>query len=297
MKVDPPSPVAGASFLLRDVLAGAVERLAAAGCETPRLDAELLLAHTLGQDRSWLYLYPRRPLLNQEADRFQELLERRERREPVAYITGRKEFFGLEFLVNQTVLIPRPETELLVETALDLARGRSPLTIADVGAGSGCIAITLALKLAAGFFYALDISAPALAVARQNAARHGIDGRVIFLQGDLLQPLAGPLDLIVSNPPYVSRADLNGGALPPEVAGYEPRLALDGGQAGLELVRRLLAQAETRLSPGGSLLVEIGSDQGPAVSALAAAHFRHAAIEVKKDLAGLDRLLVVRTAA
>jgi release factor glutamine methyltransferase len=277
-----------------------MQRLAAAGCETPRLDVEVLLAHSLGQERSWLYTHFKEPLDPNKLDQFYHLLRRREQREPVAYIIGRKEFFGLDFVVNRHVLIPRPETELLIETALQLAthklqitQGRSQLIGLDVGTGSGCIAVTLAKMLPAVSFLALDISAQALNVARQNAVRHQVANRIIFLQGDLLQPLAGPFDLIVSNPPYISHAELATSIIQPEVKRYEPHLALDGGRAGLRPIRRLLWQAREKLRQGGYVLVEIGATQGQAVEQLAAACFPGAAIQIKKDLAGLDRLLLV----
>lgn len=280
---------------IRQVLARAMQRLAAAGNDSPRLDAEVLLAFVLGQDRAWLYRYPTAHLDRAALDRLAELLSRREQREPIAYLTGSKEFFGLEFEVNPSVLIPRPETELLVEAALQLAQGRSPLSIVDVGTGSGCIAVALARHLPAARIGAVDISPRALTVARRNTQRHGVAGRVILVQADLLQPVAGPFDLIVSNPPYVSHSELAAGDMQPEVALYEPRLALDGGKEGLAVISRLLSQATTKLKPGGWVLVEIGAAQGPAALRLAAGYFPGAIIELKQDLAGLDRLLVINS--
>ena len=303
---------------VKSILETAIHRLAAAGCDTPRLDAELLLAHRLGQERTWLYLHLSDPLDENQANKFEALLHRREQREPVAYIIGRKEFFGLEFEVNPQVLIPRPETELLIETALQIYdlrfthRGplapiydlnlnpnlnsqftihNSQFTIADIGTGSGCIAIALAKNLPSASILAIDASPEALQLARRNAERHEAAGRIIFRQGDLLASLAEPVDLIVSNPPYVSRPEL--AVAMPEVRQYEPRQALDGGEDGLELIRRLLPQAKEKLNPDGHLLVEIGSTQGQAVTQLAKIHFPQANIQIKKDLAGLDRLLVV----
>ena len=285
---------------LRDVLERATQRLTQAGCDTPRLDAEVLLAHALSQNRTWLYLHPVEALDESQQDRFNHLLSRRERREPVAYITGLKAFFGLEFQVTPQVLIPRPETELLVETAIEMAQSQSarpnsqaPVSIAEVGTGSGCIAIALAKNLAGASIFALDTSEAALQLARQNAIRHAVEAKLIFLRGDLLQPLTNPVDLIVSNPPYLSRSDLL--AASPEVSRYEPRLALDGGEDGLDVIRRLLPQTREKLKPGGSLLIEMGAGQGHAVIELAQIHFPDATtIRVKQDLAGLDRLLVVR---
>jgi release factor glutamine methyltransferase len=215
----------------------------------------------------------------------------------VAYLLGHKEFFGLEFQVNPHVLIPRPETELLVETAIEwsiinnqLSIVNGKFTIADVGTGSGCIAVALAKHLPKASLVAIDASPEALRLARLNAERHAV--QITFLSGDLLEPLAEPVDLMVSNPPYVSQAEL--AAAMPEVSVYEPRLALDGGEDGLDVVRRLLSQAKEKLKPGGALLVEIGASQGQAMIKLAQTHFPGAVIQIKKDLAGLDRLLVVQ---
>jgi release factor glutamine methyltransferase len=281
---------------IREVLEAAVQRLTWAGCNTPRLDAEVLLAHVLDKDRTWLYLWPEFELDRRRYNYFSELVTRRERREPVAYLTGLKSFFGLEFLVNSDTLIPRPETELLVETALQLASHNTPLTIADIGTGSGCIAIALATHLAEARIFAIDISPQAIQMAWRNAERHQVLDRITFLIGNLLLPLAGPVDFIVSNPPYIRYAELRPPLTMAEVYQYEPHLALDGGLDGLLIIRRLLAQAREKLKPEGTLLVEIGATQGDAVRKLAATHFPEATITIKKDLAGLDRLLVVQQA-
>lgn len=303
---------------VKTVLETAIHRLTIAGCDTPRLDAEVLLVHSLGRERSWLYLHHSDPLDENQAKQFEELLHRRQQREPVAYLVGHKEFFGLEFQVNPYVLIPRPETELLVETALqiyDLRPVPRPgvftiydfksqtsnrkskivnpkLKVVDVGTGSGCIAVTLAKYMPDASIIAIDTSPEALHLARLNAERHAVTDQVTFLLGDLLDPLVEPVDLIVSNPPYVSKPEL--AAAMPEVSKYEPRLALDGGPDGLEVIRRLLPQARKKLIPGGSMLLEIGSGQGQAILQLAQSHFPGANIQVKPDLAGLDRLLVVQ---
>jgi release factor glutamine methyltransferase len=282
------------AMTIATVLGTAVERLNRVGCNTPQLDAEVLLAHTLNQDRTWLYTHFTAQLQAERQEQFFKLIARRSQREPVAYIVGHKEFFGLEFLVDSATLIPRPETELLVETALQLTSPDEPLTIADVGTGSGCIAISLATRLQAAIVFALDISAGALQVARHNAQRNQISNSITFLLGNLLEPLSAPVDLIVSNPPYVSQAELKAPLTPPEVNQYEPRLALDGGHDGLGLIRQLLLQAKQKLNPKGRLLVEIGSGQGQAVRQLALGCFPRADIQLKQDLAGLDRLLVVQ---
>jgi release factor glutamine methyltransferase len=314
--VDRPSlPTLQSSSLLRDILAAAIDRLTTAGCDTPRLDAEVLLAHVLGQDRTWLYAHPQVSLDEDQLNRFAALLYRREQREPVAYLIGSKEFYGLEFAVNPHVLIPRPETELLVETALRIldfalrASGGFPILdgkskienprpsdgqskIVDVGTGSGCIAIALAKHFPKACVVAMDVSPEALSLAGQNARCHGVADRITFLLGDLLQPLTEPVDLIVSNPPYVSHPEL--AVAMPEVSRYEPRLALDGGEDGLEVIRRLLPQVREKLKPGGSLLIEIGSTQGFAVSKIAQKCISQADVRIEQDLAGLDRLLVVQ---
>ncbi len=279
---------------IKSVLAAATGRLTTAGCDTPSLDAEVLLAYALGQNRAWLYTHPQANPTPGQLDRFYPLLHRREQREPVAYLTGCKEFFGLEFYIDSKVLIPRPETELLVETAIELSIINYQLSIVEVRAGSGCIAVTLAKQFPAARLAAIDVSAGALDVARRNAARHGVADRISFIRGDLLQPVAGPVEMIVSNPPYVSWAEL--AATAPEIKRYEPALALAGGDDGLAVIRVLLAQAPQKLKPGGWLLVEIGSTQGAAVTRLAQKQFPRGHVQLKKDLAGLDRVLVVENA-
>ena len=271
----------------------AAQRLARAGCDSPILDAEILLAHALRQNRAWLYAHPTNIPAQSHLDKFCNLLARREQREPVAYLVGHKEFFALDFEVTPHVLIPRPDTELLVETAIAMNNEqiKGGGRIVDVGTGSGCIAVTLAKHLPAVRLIAVDRSVAALSVARRNAVRHEVMDRISFVSGDLLQALTGPFEMIVSNPPYVSRAELADTS--PEVNQYEPHLALNGGKDGLNIVRRLLAQGQAQLKPGGSLLVEIGAAQGNAVTHLAQTHFPQATISLKKDLAGRDRLLVV----
>lgn len=275
------------------VLQEATQTLAAAGCDTPRLDAEVLLAHVLGCDRAWLYAHPEHRLSPSQSSAYQFLISRRARREPVAYLTGHKEFFGLDLVVTRDVLIPRPETERLVELALQYAPTLpSPPMIADVGTGSGAIAVALAVHLPQAQVIALDTSPFALAVARRNAARHGVARRVCCIQGDLLAPLAGPLALIVANPPYLSQAELV--SAPPEVARWEPRAALNGGPEGLGVIRHLMTMAVQRLQTGGVLLMEIGAAQGAETLGLARRHFSQAAVEIALDYAGHDRLLVIR---
>lgn len=261
-----------------------------ASSATPRLDAELLLAHALGWPRARLLAErDHRPPVD-EAAAFGAMVERRSRGEPVAYLVGHREFYGLDFFVSPATLVPRPETELLVELAIAAARRRprcaEPLLIADVGTGTGAIAVALAAHLPEAVVYAVDLSAAALAVARRNVARHGLTGRVQLLHGDLLAPLPGPVDLIVSNPPYTILAEVE-----PDVRAYEPRLALDGGPDGAAVYRRLLAAAPAYLRHGGALLLEIGSWQGELVAGLLREAFPTAAVEVRQDLAGRDRVV------
>ena len=283
------------------------QRLTAAGCDTPKLDAEVLLAHVLRRGRTWLMSHPEAILAEAERSTFAKFIDRREAREPVAYLTGSKAFYGLDFVVTPDTLIPRPETELLVETALQWATSsltssssespkiqKSKYSIVDVGTGSGCIAVTLAKYLPEAHIMAVDMSASALAIARQNAERHGVAAQIKFVQGDLLAPVEKLVDMIVSNPPYVHPEELVTPVTSPEVNHYEPRLALDGGVEGLAVIQRLLAQAPDCLELGGMLLVEIGATQGNVVKKLAQAKFPAATIDIEPDLAGLDRLLVVK---
>lgn len=277
-------------------LARATAILAPVANDEARLEAEVLLRHVLGLRRAQLYAQLDRPLLADQAAAYNTLLERRLAHTPVAYLTGHREFFGLDFLVNRHVLIPRPETELLVELGLSEARrlaqlAPAGLAIADVGTGSGCVAISLAVHLPAARVYATDASAQALAVAGENCRRHGVAGQVILLPGDLLAPLPELVHIIVANLPYIPHAELE--SLPPEIRLYEPRAALDGGQDGLEAIRRLLAEAPAHLLSGGAVLLEIGHGQGQAVVALARQHFPVAAIAVHGDSGGRERVVVV----
>lgn len=267
-------------------------RLAAAGIapQEAQLEAEVLLRHVLGLDRSRLLLARGNEMGAADATRFEEAVRRRQQREPLAYITGRREFYGLEFVVDRRVLIPRPTTEGLVERALHWAEQRQALTIADVGAGSGCIAVALAVHLPQARIWASDVSTDALTLAEENAQRHQVKERIFFVQGDLLAPLPGPPDVLVSNPPYVASAEL--AQAQPELA-YEPQAALDGGPDGLAIIRRLLAAAPACLRPGGLLLVEIGAGQGEQANALAQAAFPHTQVRLERDLAGLERYLIV----
>jgi release factor glutamine methyltransferase len=234
------------------------------GIEGGRLDAELLLGDTLGLDRVGLYLNYDRPLSAGELETFRGAVGRRAKREPLAYIRGRAEFWSLPLAVSPAVLIPRPDTEVLVEEALK--RIASPCRILDVGTGSGAIAIALAHELPGAQVEGVDISREALAVARQNAERNAVAERVTLRENDLRQLQGVDFDLVVSNPPYIPTADLGG--LMPEVKQYEPLLALDGGSDGLSSYRLLSAQARTLLKPAGWLLLEVGIGQAAAVADL-----------------------------
>ena len=277
---------------VRQALALGGRCLAKEGLDTPHLDAELLLAHVLGLTRTQLYAQLQRPLSRDEVSLYEALLQRHRRREPVAYILGRKEFYGRAFLVDQRVLIPRPETELLVEQAVTLARTHGYQLIADIGTGSGCIAISLALEFPRAWVYSTDCSPGTLEVAAANCHHHQAQERVKLLQGDLLEALPEAVDMIVSNLPYVPREVLH--QLPREVAEYEPREALDGGCGGLEVIGRMLAGAGAWLRPGGALLLEIDAHQGQEASLLARDRFPQARVERYPDYAGLDRVLIVR---
>ncbi|SHJ23115.1 peptide chain release factor N(5)-glutamine methyltransferase [Desulfofundulus thermosubterraneus] len=271
------------------------------GIDAAPLEAEVLLAHVTGMDRVGLYREAGRLLTREEEEKFQELLQRRAAGEPVAYLTGCREFMGLSFRVTRDVLIPRPETELLVETALELlgrGDGARELLLADVGTGSGAIAVSLAHYLGKGTIYATDISPAALAVATENARRHRVAGHIIFLAGDLLSPLQkvlppGSLSLVAANLPYIPSAAV--GRLMPDVARYEPHLALDGGCDGLELYRRLVPQARELLAPGGYLLMEIDPSQAPLMARLLPEGTW--CYQVRRDLASRERLVVAQRMA
>ena len=255
--------------------------------ESPRLDAELLLASTLGMDRVGLYVNFERPLNKTELKDYRHKVRRRALREPVQYILSETEFWSLPFTVNPSVLIPRPDTEVLVEEVLKKVSG--PVRVLDVGTGSGIIAIALAHEIKDIQVTAMDCSQAALETARLNALRNKVETRISFLLGSLDNLPLGSFDLIVSNPPYIPSGELE--KLMPEVREYEPRLALDGGMDGLASIRQLVHQAKKALQVGGSLLVEVGFDQGQTVLSLfEMAGFKNA--YVRKDYAGVPRIVV-----
>jgi release factor glutamine methyltransferase len=267
---------------IRDALDSAVIALGAAGVDTPRLDAELLLAAAMGVDRAVIVSDPGRGIEPDAARRFMDFAARRRAREPVAYILGGKGFRSIELAVDARVLIPRPETEHLVEAVLDLPRGAR---VCDVGTGSGAIALALKAERPDLDVVATDASAEALDVARANAARLGLD--VAFHAGDLLAGVPGPLDAIVSNPPYVE----DGAELAPEIVRFEPALALRAGPDGLDLIRRLVPEAGA--TSASVVALEIGAGQSPAVTALMG-ESGFGSVGVVRDLAGIERVLVGR---
>ncbi len=280
-----------------DALRRARALLGAGGIEEAGIEAEVLLRHLLGMSRAQLYTDGDRELSEEEQRRFRTLVERRRRGEPAAYLTGHREFYGLDLLVDPRVLIPRPESELLVELALrylrDTGLASSPCLVADIGTGSGALAIALATYLPQALVYATDISPEALDVAAINCRRHGVADRVTLLQGDLLRPLPGLVDVLVANPPYVRQRDMS--SLAPEIHDHEPAVALEGGRDGLEVVRRLLPQTPGKLRPGGALFMEVGYDQGAEVRRMAEGLFPGAPVQLERDLSGIERVLTVYT--
>lgn len=254
-------------WAVREILNVATKFLAGKGIESPRLCAEVLLSHELKKSRVELYLALDQPLSRYEVARYRSLIKRRLKREPLQYITGHQEFWSLDFSVSPAVLIPRAETELLVEEAIKLREehllpDNGKPGILDLGTGSGAIAISLAKEIQNATIWASDISFEALAVARANAKRHNLDRRIRFCQGDLWQPFSNsstPFDVIISNPPYIPAEAFN--ALSPEVRYYEPRIALDGHESGMHFITRVIEEGGTYLKPGGWLLIEMDPDQ------------------------------------
>jgi release factor glutamine methyltransferase len=277
---------------VRQALQAAIERLKSQGLETPRLEAEVLLAHLLGCTRTELVTRWHLPLSPDLAAAFDHLVARRLQREPAAYLIGERAFYDVTLAVDPRVLIPRPETEQLVELALAWAgaMANEDLRVVDVGTGSGALAVVLARKLPSAQVTAIDVSADALAVAASNLARYGLTQRVCLLQGELLAPLQGrPADLIVANLPYVPHEDLP--ELMADVRDYEPHLALDGGPAGVVLIERLIDQAAKLLAPPGLLLLEIDPRQVDTLLPRARMAFPQGAVSVHVDFAGHARVL------
>lgn len=298
---------------LRTALKNGIAQLRDANVAAYTLAAELLLLHVLGRDRTWLYAHPEEVLVQADVQRFFALIARRAAGEPTQHLTGTQEFWGLEFEVTPDVLIPRPETEHLIEVALDrlalqeVRRGKPQtnagkgLQIADIGTGSGCIALALAKELPAATVYATDISPAALGVARRNALRHGVAERISFIESDLFDFVSSSsagaqfsdrlpfsFGLIISNPPYVGRREA--ASLTREVRDHEPEIALYGGEEGYEFYGNLIAQAALHLKPSGLLILELGHDSLPAVQPLLEpAHWT--SVGVSNDLAGIPRVI------
>jgi release factor glutamine methyltransferase len=272
---------------LKQALAQARRILSENNIDEASLEGELLLRYVLGISRTRLYSDLERDLSPSDEEALRQLIERRLRGEPSAYITGHREFYGLDFYVDHNVLIPRPESELLVEKAMALAQNREIAIIADIGTGCGAIAISLARNLPEAIIYATDVSAPALELAESNCRRHGVMDRVRLLPGDMLDPLPEPVDLLIANLPYVREAELpRGGPL-----SYEPVLALSGGPDGITEIERLCFQVGEKLRPGGYLLLEIGQGQGKPVSDLLQRALPSAQIEITRDFAGMERVV------
>jgi release factor glutamine methyltransferase len=296
---------------LREALKAGLKTLAESLVPSPQLAAELLLMHVLGCDRSYLYAYPEVELSEEIASRYFRSVAERATGKPTQYITGHQEFWGLDFEVTPDVLIPRPETEHVVEAVIDLARRQgfdreAPLRLVDVGTGSGCIALALAAEFPRASLFATDVSRPALEVASRNAARLGMAERVTFLESDLLGcflearapgqglnqnfSFLGAFDFVVSNPPYVAADELD--SVQREVREFEPRIAWGGLERSDEVYRRLVPQARAVLRPGGWLIVEIGYNMGETIPALLGDGWTE--IEVRPDLAGIPRVVVAR---
>lgn len=277
---------------LQDFLSDASKRLGSL-TDDPALEARVLASHVTGRPSAWLLAHPELDLTADQASALEALLQRRLDGQPLPYVIGRWEFFGLDFDLTPDVLIPRPETELLLETAIAWAQIHHPARTIDVGTGSGCIAVALAFHCRDLAITATDISPAALALAHRNAQKHGVAERVAMVECDLFPAGDSPalkFDLIVSNPPYIPTEKMK----QTPVYGREPTLALDGGADGLSVLSRLLEGAARRLSVGGLLLVEFESSLGAPVQATARENFPQAKIEIKKDLLGLDRLLAVQ---
>lgn len=287
---------------LRDCLVSASLALERAGIPDSRIEAEVLLRCALGVGRGdfWGMLYGGDFRLSEErSDRFECLLDHRLGREPLAYIVGRREFYGIEFEVSEDTLIPRQETELLVEIALERIAGRSCARVVDVGTGSGAVALAIAAHGGRGVrVAATDVSAATLEVARRNAARLGLSERVEFVQGDMLDSARGAFDVVVSNPPYIPSGDIEGLAV--EVR-REPRIALDGGADGLDPFRKLMAQASSKLAVGGMIAVELMPEQMNTARSIAAdaigANRANCEITTRKDLSGAERAIVIQRLA
>jgi len=279
--------------ILREALQSVAQTLRKAGISDALVEAELLLGHVLGISKTQLYMEPERGLASAEIKRLWNLVQRRIGHEPTAYILGHCEFYGTDFHVDRRTLIPRPETELLVEKAVELAQrifdpGKQ-ITIADIGTGCGAIAVSLALTLPQSKIYATDISASALQVAEINCQRHAVSSHVTLLQGNLLEPLPQPVDMVIANLPYIKNYEFKD--LSPEIRNFEPTIALDGGEDGLDKIQQMLEQMPGKLNYRACFLLEIGQGQGEMVTSLINSHFPQAGIELTPDLGGIERVV------
>jgi release factor glutamine methyltransferase len=282
--------------ILREALKSATQTLRRAGIADAFVEAELLLGHVLGMSKTQLHTEPERVLTSSETKHLRSLVQRRLDHEPAAYIFGHCEFYGIDFYIDYHTFIPRPETELLVEKAVELAhrishRGKR-ITISDIGTGCGAIAISLALALPQAKIYATDISIQALQVAGMNCRRHAVSSQVELLQGNLLEPLSEPVDMIVANLPYIKDCEFKD--LSPEIINFEPTTALAGGKEGLDKIQQILQQMPGKLNCGGCFLLEIGQGQGEMVTLLIKSYFPQASIELISDLGDIERVVKVR---
>ncbi len=277
-------------WTIRDVLTWTTDYLKGKGCQTPRLDAELLLAHNLGTERIRLYLDFDRPLSDGERLGFRNLVRRRALREPVALIVGKKEFWSLNIVVTPGVLIPRPETEILVQVVLEECQDFLNLSVLEVGCGSGAPLIAISSARPDIQLFACDVSINSLYCASVNASSHGFSDQILLFASDLLESVRAEhmFDVIYSNPPYIPSKDVD--SLAPEIRNFEPRKALDGGLDGLDVIRRLIPTSHVRLKPGGRLILEIGEDQFEPVRKLLQAN-GFSGVRVHKDLSGKNRVV------
>jgi release factor glutamine methyltransferase len=276
----------------KELLDRSAKWLAERGCESARLEAEILLAEVLGCSRLDLYVQWDRPVVEREKNAFREMLRRRGEMEPIAYIVGHKEFYSLDFAVGPGALVPRPETEFVVEEVLNNTGEDESFRMADIGTGSGAIAVAVAVHRPEAMVVASDISSEALGWARRNVAKHELTERVAVREGALLDALRGEVDWIVSNPPYIPESDRP--TLPEDVAKYEPSGALFAGDQGLDIVEQLIAKAPEHLRPGGWLVMEIGHDQAHAVCGLIEAAGAYEAAEIRRDYSDIERVIVAR---
>ncbi len=282
-------------MILSEALHSTNHTLSAAGIEDARIEAELLLCHALKTSKTQLYTETERSLSSAEINNLRRFIQQRLLHEPTAYILQGCEFYGIDFYVDYRTFIPRPETELLVEEATEFAHHFSSLEnqliIADIGTGNGAIAISLALAFPEAKIYAIDISALALQVAEINCRRHKVDKQVELLQGNLLEPLTQPVDMIVANLPYIKECEFRD--LSPEIINFEPVVALTGGEDGLDKIRQLLEQAQGKVNFRGCLLLEIGQGQDKTVTLLLNSYFPQASLELIPDLGGINRVIKV----